>query len=324
MNSNNGKNNYNNEILLSVCMTTYNHEDYISQAIESVLMQLTNFRYELVIGEDCSTDNTRKICIEYKNKYPEKIKLLLREQNLGMFENGILTMKDCKGKYIATLEGDDYWTDPNKLQKQVDFLEKNQDFSVCFHKVRILQQGIFRKDPYTKVPFKISTVLDLAKKGNYIHTCSSVFRNKHIYHDLPKNIQPLDYAIHLVNTKDGEKIIYIKKVMAVYRIHPGGVWRGADKNTLMKKELSFYVALRDCLPDNIVSLLLYRFILIFTNHYLSLTNPSEKDEFLEFVISSLKVLDKKLLLSSVVFKVELESDRHILYLIKKRLFKLLF
>jgi len=115
---------------LSVCMITYNHERYIAQAIESVLMQKTNFAFELVIGEDFSTDRTREICISYKRRYPEKINLILNEKNLGMIPNFVNTVHQCKGEYIALLEGDDYWTNPYKLQKQVDFLENNPDYGM--------------------------------------------------------------------------------------------------------------------------------------------------------------------------------------------------
>mgnify|MGYP001248218371 CR=1 FL=1 len=117
--------------LVSVHMITYNHEKYIAQAIEGVLMQKTNFLFELVIGEDCSTDSTRVICKEYADRYPNIIKLLPDAgKNLGMMENAIRTTMACTGKYIALCEGDDYWTDPYKLQKQVDFLEAHNDYGL--------------------------------------------------------------------------------------------------------------------------------------------------------------------------------------------------
>lgn len=111
-------------------MVTYNHEKYIKEAIESVLIQKTNFDYEIVIGEDCSVDKTREIVMEYVRKYPDRIKVILNKKNLGMIHNFINTLKNCKGKYIAMLEGDDYWIDPYKLQKQVDFLESHPDYGL--------------------------------------------------------------------------------------------------------------------------------------------------------------------------------------------------
>jgi len=123
-------------VVVSVCMITYNHEEFISKAIEGVMMQQTSFPIELIIGEDCSTDSTHAICLKYKSKYPDKIKLRIQEFNLGMTQNFISTLQVSTGKYIAQCEGDDYWTDPYKLQKQVDFLEANEAYSVCFHRCR--------------------------------------------------------------------------------------------------------------------------------------------------------------------------------------------
>jgi glycosyltransferase involved in cell wall biosynthesis len=116
--------------LVSVKMITYNHEPYIAQAIEGVLMQETNFPIELVIGEDCSTDRTREIVLDYQRKHPEMIRVITAQKNVGAHKNSLRTSKACRGKYIAFCEGDDYWTDPYKLQKQVDFLEANPDYGL--------------------------------------------------------------------------------------------------------------------------------------------------------------------------------------------------
>lgn len=119
------------EVLVSVFMITYNHENYIEHAIEGVLMQKTSFPIELIIGEDCSTDNTRKIVREYEGRYTEIIKAQYPEKNRGMNNNFLTVLQSARGKYIALCEGDDYWTDPLKLQKQVDFLEANPEYSLC-------------------------------------------------------------------------------------------------------------------------------------------------------------------------------------------------
>lgn len=116
------------EPMVSIGMATYNHEKYIARAIESVLMQEVSFSYELVIAEDCSTDHTREIVVEYQKKYPEVIRLILHDENVGMQENSNCLRRACRGKYRANLEGDDYWLSSDKLQRQVDFLEKNPDF----------------------------------------------------------------------------------------------------------------------------------------------------------------------------------------------------
>ena len=164
--------------LLSVCLITYNHEKYIRNAIEGVLMQKVDFEWELIIADDCSTDGTQAILNEYKNKYPDFIKLILQEKNVGPAKNHIELITTPKSKYIALCDGDDYWTDPLKLQKQVDFLETNKDYVLCFHEVKILKpDGSVVNDFITKVPENYETIETLARLGNYIHTPTVVYRN---------------------------------------------------------------------------------------------------------------------------------------------------
>ena len=123
--------------VVSIFCLVYNHELYIKDCLEGFLMQKCNFDYEIVIGEDCSTDNSRLIILEYAQRFPTKFKLLFHDKNIGGSENQMFVFENCTGKYIAMCEGDDYWTDPNKLQKQVDFLEMNEDFVCVGGKVRI-------------------------------------------------------------------------------------------------------------------------------------------------------------------------------------------
>ena len=119
--------------LVSVRVITFNHEKYIRDCLEGILMQKTDFQFEAVIGEDCSTDQTREIVTGYAEKYPDKIRMILSESNAGAYENIFRVQKACRGKYQAFCDGDDYWTDPLKLQKQADFLESHPDFTLCFH-----------------------------------------------------------------------------------------------------------------------------------------------------------------------------------------------
>lgn len=122
--------------LVSITCITYNHEKYIAQTIEGFLMQETSFPYEVIIGEDCSTDGTRAVIEGYCKKYPHIIKLVTSDNNVGARKNGVRIRNEAKGKYIAICEGDDYWTDPHKLQQQVSFLESNPDYVLCYHNVR--------------------------------------------------------------------------------------------------------------------------------------------------------------------------------------------
>ena len=135
--------------LLSICCITYNHENFIRQALDGCLMQQTNFPIEIIIHDDASTDNTANIIREYQGKHPHLIKTILQRENqysamgFGFISN---VFKEAQGKYIALCEGDDYWTDPLKLQKQVDFLEANPDFAICFHNAVVINEDFPEKN----------------------------------------------------------------------------------------------------------------------------------------------------------------------------------
>ena len=133
-------NNADEELMLTVSMTVYNHEEYIEHAIQSVLMQKVNFKYEFLIGEDCSTDRSYEICKKFADDNPDKIHLLHREKNIGAKKNLEDLWLRSQGKYLIHLEGDDYWTDENKLQKQMDFLESHPDYIACAHKFHVVDR----------------------------------------------------------------------------------------------------------------------------------------------------------------------------------------
>jgi len=126
--------------LVSVCIITYNQVRYIEQCITGALEQQADFEFEIVIGDDYSTDGTAEICEEFAARFSEKIRLIKRPKNLGMIGNWVDTIQSCSGKYIALCEGDDYWNYPHKLQKQVDFLEANTNFSLSFHDAAIINE----------------------------------------------------------------------------------------------------------------------------------------------------------------------------------------
>ena len=141
--------------IVSISMLTYNHEKYISQAIESILMQQVNFPYQIIIGEDASTDKTREIILEYAKQFPERFYLIFHDHNVGMTQNALSLRPFLTGKYIACLEGDDYWIDPNKLQKQVEFLDQHPEYMGVSHKV-----------------------LDVNENGGYYPQAKSYFKDK--------------------------------------------------------------------------------------------------------------------------------------------------
>lgn len=139
--------------VVSVHMITYNHEPYIRQAIEGVMMQKTDFEFELIIGEDCSTDKTREICFEYQKKYPDKIRVLWWHENLYRNPhpaggNARRVTAHCRGEFIAFCEGDDYWVDHLKLQKQVDVMRQNDSVGLCFCGAKILWVGCERVEKW--------------------------------------------------------------------------------------------------------------------------------------------------------------------------------
>ena len=139
-----------NQPLVSVKMITYNHVPFIAKAIEGVLQQKANFPYELVIGEDCSTDGAREIVFDYQKKYPDIIRVITSDMNVGMKKNGYRTTKACRGKYIAYCEGDDYWHDPSKIQLQADYMESHPTCGM------ILTDGNIYHESLNKVVEKVN------------------------------------------------------------------------------------------------------------------------------------------------------------------------
>lgn len=228
-----------NSCIVSICMITYNHEPFIAQAIDGVLMQKTNFQIELVISEDCSIDRTREICIAYQTKYPEIIKLKLPEKNLGMMPNFIQTLGYCTGKYVALCEGDDYWTDTYKLQKQVDLLEKNPHCSMCVAKSELRKNNelIMILGEGNKAEYNFYDTL----YGTYFHT--STYLIKKIYIDqyvvANKNLQTGDTSLRYFLSDLGP-FIFLNKVVSVYRQHENGVWTSLNSYERLKANIKLH------------------------------------------------------------------------------------
>lgn len=215
-------------IAVSICCQTYNHKDYIEEALESFLMQKTDFDFEILLRDDASTDGTAEICREYAHKYPDKIKLLAYTEN--QWQKGVRPFKDnikrAKGAYIAICEGDDYWTDPLKLQKQADFLEENEEYNICFSNVKIFEQAINKliKDNRTREVEATTDISDLAW-GNYIHTPSVMLRNDFTIPEWFKESPIGDWPLYMLALKDG-KIKKLNEPTAVYRVHGCSYWSG--------------------------------------------------------------------------------------------------
>jgi glycosyltransferase involved in cell wall biosynthesis len=218
----------NKEILISVCIITYNHEAFIAECLEGAVKQKLNFPYEIIISDDKSSDRTLEICREYAEKYPTFIRLKENDANLGMTKNYTSTILSSLGKYIAICEGDDYWTDPLKLKKQVDFLESNPDYAFCYHHVKIVQEGAImnHKLEMNENQPDTSTIAEVLKKSIWPHINSVVFRNGAMRNDVSSWFNKCisaDWALLSLITGH-KKIKYFKETMSVYRQHGSGIW----------------------------------------------------------------------------------------------------
>ena len=238
-------------------MITYNHQRFIEQAVLSALQQETTFPVEILIAEDCSRDSTRTILEQLEGAYPDRLTLHCREKNMGMMANAMEVFRACRGEYIAFLEGDDYWTDPLKLQRQIEALESNPVFSGSFHPtVYVNKDG----EPvgYTHPPTPRSSVCfkDLCYV-NWPQTCSLVLRRTAVP-DMPNWMAPLsmgDWPMCLLATLSGP-LHMLEEPMAHYWIHSDSVWSSRHWLRRTSDMLDAYLVLARNLPnDRTLSLL---------------------------------------------------------------------
>jgi len=208
-------------------MITYGHEQFIQQAIESILKQQTSFSFELVIANDCSPDMTDKVVNNIIETYnnADSIRYYSHSTNKGMYANFIFALRECRGQYIALCEGDDYWTDPFKLQKQVDFLEANLDYEVCFTNIAIANEnGVITKN----------ALITDSRKSTYVRnnlpiwapTLTRVFRNRS-FSTVPA-APGLDTIMLLWQSQFG-RIKFINEITGVYRKHHGGIYSSKEE-----------------------------------------------------------------------------------------------
>lgn len=245
-------------------MLTYNHGPFIEQAIKGVLSQETDFPWEFIIADDCSTDSTSETCLKYAEA-DDRIKYIRHKTNQGANQNFFQAYQTAKGKFIAFCEGDDYWTDPLKLRKQVDFLEANPDFSICFHDVYELRNDRPQANSihYDKDVFDIH---DLAA-GNFMHTPSVMCRAIPVS-ELPPYFRDLhvgDVVMHMYAAKKG-KIKFLPEIMAVYRIHQGSTWSAKSEVFVYEKIAEYLEYLKkDNFSRKVKSILKQRLIAVYAN-----------------------------------------------------------
>ena len=236
------KSDISDNLMLSVRLMTYNHEYYIEEALRGIDAQKTDFDFEVVIGDDFSTDNTLEQIKKFSFSNPRlQVNLLERKkgdeydrqrQEKGRLFNFVDILNNCKGKYIALLDGDDYWTDPLKLQKQVDFLEENEEYAICFHNVKEI--NLFTNNSRIIPDFKENTVKKIEDYilNNKTATCSILFERKYLmvptwFHKVSFGDLALVLIIMNNSTKKG---MVLSDTMGVYRVHAGGIHGSFSQN----------------------------------------------------------------------------------------------
>ena len=231
-------------------MTAFNSEQWISKALDSVLLQRTNFPIEIVIGDDCSTDGTIAIARAYQEQNPHMIRVLERTRNVGMQRNYYETFEQCQGKYIAWLDADDCWTDPEKLAVQVQILESDPLISACGHFVRqVTKDGEVNRERYPSVPPGRYGLKEIVLR-NFVPSPSIMFRNG-IHRDLPNwyfdLIGLVDWPILVLAGLSGD-IVLIDRVMADYTLTPGSAYMNKGSVYQDMVDLQFCEHLDNFLP----------------------------------------------------------------------------
>lgn len=241
----------NNELMVSICCLTYNHKKYIQLALDSFISQKTKFNLEIIVHDDASNDGTTEIIKDYVLKYPKLFKPIYQTNNLYSQGIGIYQIytqhvfPQAKGKYIAICEGDDYWTDPLKLQKQVDFLEENKEYTLSFHKVGFIGNENTDFNEHEKQYIQLFKeqkefgLNDLLKE-NFIPNCSTVYRND--IQQFPCNFNDVifpDWPLHIIYAQTG-KVKMMNELMAIHYVHNDGLWEGITLQEKIQGIIGFY------------------------------------------------------------------------------------
>jgi glycosyltransferase involved in cell wall biosynthesis len=240
------------EPVVSVAITSYNSEKWLGQAIESVLKQQADFPVEIVIADDCSKDATVAIAKSYQERYADKVRVLERAQNAGTQRNYYDAFEQCRGKYIAWLDADDYWTDPAKLAIQVAALEADPSIMVCCHYVRWVirgKDGEVTRERFPTLPpgrHGMASILH----SNFLPSPSVVFRNG-LHRQLPEwyfEVPPLtDWPLYVVAARSGD-ILLIDRVMADYTLNPTSAFWGEGDVFWQRMNVEFFSRVESIIP----------------------------------------------------------------------------
>ena len=238
------------EPVVSVAMRTYEHAPFVAQAIESVLIQEAPFEFELVIGEDCSEDGTREIVGRYAERFPERVRAILPAENVGHGEILRRVLDACRGRFVAYLDGDDYWTSTAKLRRQVDHLDAHPEQVSCFHDASLVFGAAAEPSGLTTPALAESSfALEDILTECFVPSPTMVFRRE-VLAALPDwafESAWIDWLIHIRCAERGP-LGYIPEPMAAYRVHEGGMFSALDRVTQIEEDLRFYEQLRPDLP----------------------------------------------------------------------------
>lgn len=227
---------------VTVLIATYNHEDYIESAVDSVLAQRTTFPFEVLISEDASTDGTRGIVSRYAERFPTKVRLLLSDRNLRSNEVVARGLRAAHGRYIALLDGDDYWIDSGKLQRQADFLDANPDCSAVFDNARTAVGNRLGDECWTRPDTAERRDLSAIMEGNPFATCASMMRADCV-RDVPDwyaDFFPItDWPLYALCATRGE-LAFHDEVSGVYRLHADGEYSGRTAAAKLDATERFY------------------------------------------------------------------------------------
>ena len=282
-------NNVSNKPLVSVIVQTFQQVNYIAKCLDSILMQKTNFDFEILVGEDDSSDGTREICLQYAKRYPDKIRLFLhlreniipydgRVGGLSNFKNNIY---NARGKYLAICEGDDYWIDSLKLQKQVDFLNENTDYGMIFSDIKMINgsDNEIKTTPFyekLKILYKSGDIFWPLIDGNFINTLTACVKTELLLDYMLNYDEEFAYDYRFwLHVASKSKIKYANEKWANYRVHDLGVSRSNNffnkrtplvRQSALLKNLSLMNHDFDAIDNKVLSKVIYT---ILKNKYLT-------------------------------------------------------
>ena len=242
---------------VSVAIITYNHDQFICQAVNGALSQQTAFEFEILIGEDCSTDRTRELLLAIAAQHPTRIRLLLHDRNLGLQKNFQATYNSCRGEYIALLDGDDFWTDPGKLAMQAQLLDDDPGIALSFHDMAVDGQAGDQQCPAVIPTYAVPERTGLADilRGNYIPSSSVLVRRAAVpvIPDWFGLLAMEDWPLHVLAAQVGW-IHHTAAAMAMYRVHPAALWSSRDALYRLREELRAYLVFEQYLSPEFVQI----------------------------------------------------------------------